>query len=119
MQLQSGENIIARISRGDTSDPNYFWTPLNKVVTATRFLAGLNESLLSEPRIRSSHLLYSRSPTITSEPTDRGGANHGRNLLVFKKEDGETGLDGVWSRLNASQRVSPSSIFSRCHFMNQ
>lgn len=111
MKLSSGQNIVARLSRGDVNMPNYEGFPIHRQISEVQFEAAVYQLLQSESNGFTSRLLYYRIPMLHEGdrhciPQDIAG----RRLFLFERAEGE---NNVWHDLSPEEKVLSLSLLGK------
>lgn len=108
MTLFSGEEVVARLARGDVNMPGFDGFSLESQIAEIEFEAAVYELLRDHSQLKTSRLLYHRAPAQCRGEKSAIPKNIvGRRLMVFNRAAGRS--SGAWNSLSGQQQVSLKS----------
>ncbi|KAF7197590.1 hypothetical protein HII31_01093 [Pseudocercospora fuligena] len=103
MKLSNGQEIVARLARGDVNMPDFDGFSLQSQIAEVKFEAAVYEMLRDEEAIKASRLLYYRAPAQCGDDKPSIPQNIvGRRLMVFERKEGRTA--GIWREMSQEQQ---------------
>jgi hypothetical protein len=103
MLSRAGQNIVARLARGDVNMPDYDGPPIERQVDGLNWEVAVADLLLTVAATRPCRLLYHRAPVLHPGPNlELPKDISGRSLLVFEEAEGRAGL---WGMLTPTEKV--------------